>query len=56
VIGPGGAASEPLAELVRRAMSKRLEARYQTAGEMLSDLDRATVALTARGWRRWLTR
>jgi eukaryotic-like serine/threonine-protein kinase len=55
-VGPGGAVSEPLAEIIRRAMSKRLESRYQTAGEMRSDLDRAAAALTARGWRRWLTR
>jgi serine/threonine-protein kinase len=54
--GPGGPVSEPLAEIVRRAMSKRVEARYQTAAEMTTDLDRAAAALTARGWRRWLTR
>jgi serine/threonine protein kinase len=55
-VGPGGPVSEPLAELLRRAMSKRVESRYQTAGEMIADLDRAAAALTARGWRRWLTR
>ena len=54
--GPGGPVSEPLAEIVRRAMSKRVETRYQTAAEMTADLDRAAAALTARGWRRWLTR
>jgi serine/threonine protein kinase len=55
-VGPGGPVSEPLAEIVRRAMGKRVESRYQTAGEMVADLDRATSSLTARGWRRWLTR
>jgi eukaryotic-like serine/threonine-protein kinase len=55
-VGPGGPVSEPLAEIVRRATSKRVESRYQTAGEMMADLDRAAAALTARGWRRWLTR
>ncbi len=45
-----------LAEIVRRSMAKRVESRYQTASEMMTDLDRATAALTARGWRRWLTR
>jgi serine/threonine protein kinase len=55
-VGPGGAVSEPLAELMRRAMAKRVEGRYQTASEMMIDLDRAASALTARGWRRWLTR
>jgi serine/threonine-protein kinase len=56
LVGPGGAISEPLDAIVRRAMAKRVETRYQTASEMLSELDRATSALTARGWRRWLTR
>jgi serine/threonine protein kinase len=56
LVGPGGAVSEPLAEVVRRAMAKRVEDRYQTASEMLADLERATSALMARGWRRWLTR
>jgi len=56
LVSPGGAVSDPLAEIVRRAMSKRVETRYQTAGEMLGELDRATSSLMARGWRRWLTR
>jgi eukaryotic-like serine/threonine-protein kinase len=56
IVGPGGPVSEPLAEIVRRAMAKRVEARYQSASEMMADLERATSALTARGWRRWLTR
>jgi serine/threonine-protein kinase len=55
-VGPGGPVSEPLTEILRRAMSKRVESRYQTAGEMTADLERATTALAARGWRRWLTR
>jgi serine/threonine-protein kinase len=56
LLGPGGPVSEPLAEIVRHAMSKRAEARYQTASEMTAELDRAASTLTARGWRRWLTR
>jgi serine/threonine protein kinase len=55
-VGPAGPVSEPLSELVRRAMAKRVEERYQTASEMLAELDRAATALNARGWRRWLTR
>jgi serine/threonine-protein kinase len=55
-VGPGGPVSEPLAEVVRHAMTKRVEERYQTASEMLAELDRVTSALTARGWRRWLAR
>jgi serine/threonine-protein kinase len=56
LVGPGGAVSEPLAEIVRRAMAKRVESRYQTASEMMVELERATSSLMARGWRRWLTR
>jgi serine/threonine-protein kinase len=54
--GPGGPVSEPLAEVVRRAMAKHPDARYQSAAEMAADLDRAASTLTAKGWRRWLTR
>jgi serine/threonine protein kinase len=56
LVSPGGPVSEPLAEIVRRAMAKRADSRYQTASEMMADLERAMAALTARGWRRWLTR
>jgi serine/threonine-protein kinase len=56
LVGPAGPVSEPLAEVVRRAMQKSVDRRYPSAAEMMIDLDRAASTLTARGWRRWLTR
>jgi serine/threonine-protein kinase len=40
--------------IVNRAMAKRVSERYQTAGEMRGDLERAAVALSRTDWRRWL--
>jgi serine/threonine-protein kinase len=54
VIGPSGAVPEPVERVVRRAMAKRIEERYQSAPEMLADIDRALAALSKDGWRRWL--
>jgi serine/threonine protein kinase len=56
LVGPGGPVSEPLAALVRQAMAKRVEDRFQSAYDMISELERAMNALSARGWRRWLSR
>jgi serine/threonine protein kinase len=41
VSGMSGAVPEPLAGVVRRAMEKNADARYQDAPEMIADLDRA---------------
>jgi serine/threonine protein kinase len=56
LVSPGGNVSEPLGEVVKRAMAKLVDARYQSAHEMMTALDHAASTLTARGWRRWLAR
>jgi eukaryotic-like serine/threonine-protein kinase len=50
VTGMAGAAPEALAVVVRRAMEKNADARYQDAAEMIRDLDRALPALTGTAW------
>jgi serine/threonine-protein kinase len=50
---PHGPIPAELARVVRRAMSKRPEDRYQAASEMIADLIRAADALGPVGWRRW---
>jgi hypothetical protein len=45
VVGPAGPIPEPLAATVKRALEKAADARYQTAAEMIADLDRAAGAL-----------
>jgi hypothetical protein len=37
-----------------RALAKRPADRYQTAGELASDLERCALALWRKGWRAWL--
>ena len=54
VDSPHGPVPEILERTVARAMAKRVEERYQTAREMLGDLDRAQAALARSGWRKWL--
>jgi serine/threonine-protein kinase len=56
MVGPEGSIPEPLAEVVRRALHKKVEGRYQTASEMMGDLERARAGLIDKGWRRWLPR
>jgi serine/threonine protein kinase len=56
MVGPEGAIPDALAEVVRRALHKKVEGRYQTASEMMADLEGARAALIAKGWRRWLPR
>ncbi|MBI4512093.1 MAG: serine/threonine protein kinase [Deltaproteobacteria bacterium] len=51
---PFGPLPDVLERAVTRAMAKRPEERYQTAQEMVADLDRALGALSRTGWRRWL--
>jgi serine/threonine-protein kinase len=54
IVGPAGVVPEPVERIVRRAMAKRMEERYQVAAELVADLDRALAALGREGWRRWL--
>jgi serine/threonine protein kinase len=50
IVGMCGAAPEVLAAVVRKAMAKTVEARYQDAPEMIADLDRAWVGLDRTPW------
>jgi serine/threonine protein kinase len=45
LVGPGGPVPDPLAATVNRALEKAADARYQTAADMITDLDRAARAL-----------
>jgi serine/threonine protein kinase len=45
LVGPAGPVPEPLAATVKRSLEKAADARYQTAAEMIADLDRAAGAL-----------
>jgi tRNA A-37 threonylcarbamoyl transferase component Bud32 len=54
LVGPGGPVPARVERLVRRAMARRVEERYQRADEMLADLDDALQCVTREGWRRWL--
>jgi serine/threonine-protein kinase len=45
---------ESAERVVRRAMAKRPEERYQSATEMKAELSAALAALSRGGWRRWL--
>jgi serine/threonine-protein kinase len=49
-----GPLPECVAQVVRRAMAKRPEARHQTAGELRAELEQALLVLSRAGWRRWL--
>ena len=52
--GPDGPLPEAVDRVVRRAMAKRIEERYQTVDEFLADLRRAARVLLRNDWRRWL--
>jgi serine/threonine-protein kinase len=54
IVSPHGHVPEIVERIVRRAMAKRVEERYQAAHEMAADLARAAVILGREGWRRWL--
>lgn len=54
VVSPHGELPEIFQEIMRRALAKRVEDRYQTAREFCDDLNRAAAALERTGWRRWL--
>jgi serine/threonine protein kinase len=47
LVSPAGAVPEPLAATVKRALQKSADARYQTAYEMIDDLDRAAEQMGA---------
>jgi serine/threonine-protein kinase len=52
---PEGSNVPPLMEeVVRRAMAKAPEERYQTAAEMARDLERVAIGLKRKGWQKWL--
>ncbi len=51
---PHGPLPELLEHVIRRAMAKRVEERYQSARELLNDLTRLQTALGRAGWRKWL--
>ncbi len=53
VVGPDGPLPDRLAAIVRRALAKRPEERYQTPGELATDLE--AVGMRG-GWRQWLKR
>lgn len=52
--GPGGPFPAAVERVVLRALAKRLEERYQSADEMLKDLEQAARAVSRSDWRRWL--
>jgi tRNA A-37 threonylcarbamoyl transferase component Bud32 len=52
VQGICGEAPDLLAAVVRRAMAKTVEARYQDAPQMIAELDRAWAALAGSSWGR----
>ncbi len=52
--GPGGPFPALIERVILRAMAKRVEERYQSADEMLRDLERAARAVSRSDWRRWL--
>ncbi len=52
--GPGGPFPAAIERVVLRAMAKRPEERYQSADELLKDLERASRAVSRSDWRRWL--
>jgi tRNA A-37 threonylcarbamoyl transferase component Bud32 len=54
VEGPAGPVPDRVAHIVRRAMAKRREERYQHVEEMLADLEHAERALARDDWRKWL--
>lgn len=51
---PYGPLPVGLRQIVARALAKRPEERYQSAAEMLGDLERVAQALSRSDWRRWL--
>jgi serine/threonine-protein kinase len=50
---PRGVLPAAVVRLVARAVAKRQEARHQSAGELVADLDRALAVLASDGARRW---
>jgi serine/threonine-protein kinase len=54
VVSPHAPVPPLLAETVQRALAKRPERRYQSASEMIADLDRCTAVLSRTGWQKWL--
>jgi serine/threonine-protein kinase len=54
VDSPHGPLPEAVGRAVHRALAKRAEERYQTAEELIADLDRAAASLDKSGWRKWL--
>jgi serine/threonine-protein kinase len=51
VVGPQGPIPAPLAAVVRRALEKQADQRYQSAAEMIAELDRVMAGLPEGPWR-----
>ena len=51
---PHGPLPEALHRVVARALAKRPDERFQTADDMIAELDRGASMLARGGWRRWL--
>jgi serine/threonine-protein kinase len=54
VMSPHGPLPEAFGDLVRMALAKCPEDRYQRASDMLRDLEQAGLQLLRRGWQKWL--
>jgi serine/threonine-protein kinase len=53
-VSPSGALPRELVTCVRRALAKDRASRFQSAREMIADLDEANRAMQRKGWRQWL--
>ena len=51
---PSEVLPEVVTRLVERVLRKEPSERYQSASEMLVEIERAIAALSRRDWRRWL--
>ncbi len=54
VEGPDGTLPVVVERVIARAMAKRPRERYQSARELIADIELAARAIARRGWRQWL--